>query len=145
MRKKIFRGCKLNFWRNKASQGYPQQKIRKSQEISGMGRMKNFLVKNKKLQGEGGRFHLPPALIRLSFLSLSKYKVKNSFLKSKIFLILLCFCSKYIVKEIDGYKFQREVRPESGSGWSQPLENRDRPDPDFGVSNARSDNCIFVI
>ena len=27
MRKKISRGCKLNFWRNKTSYGYPQQKI----------------------------------------------------------------------------------------------------------------------
>ena len=35
-------GCKQNFLRKKNSQGYPQPKVGKSQEISGMGCKKIF-------------------------------------------------------------------------------------------------------
>ena len=37
----VVRGCKLNLFK-KISYGYPQPKGGKGQEISGMGRLKNF-------------------------------------------------------------------------------------------------------
>ena len=42
----VVRGCKLNLFKQ-ISYGYPQPKGGKGQEISGMGRLKNFWVKGK--------------------------------------------------------------------------------------------------
>ena len=86
--KRALRGCKLKYFWGNIHKGHLQPKVGKSKAVSGMGRLKIFLVKGKNRR-EGDGFQPPPPVLTGLIEPIIVYRTVWYQVKTPIWLAML--------------------------------------------------------